>query len=110
MRLSSQVSTSWASTSGAVTRTSGSPANTTSPSGTAHTSPVNRRSARRSRNAGGNSAQAGEVGDVALVEAPRLEPGEGVVEPGGDEEPALVGGRLRTNSSKVASWSTPPAW
>ena len=45
-RLSSQVSTTWASTSGAVTRTSGSPANTTSPSGTAHTSPVNRRSAR----------------------------------------------------------------
>ncbi len=54
MRLSSHVSTIWASISGPVTRTSGSPAWTISPSGTAHTSPRNRRSARLSTNAGGN--------------------------------------------------------
>ena len=39
---SSAVSTSWASASGAVTRTSGSPAKTGTPSSTAQTSPVNR--------------------------------------------------------------------
>lgn len=41
-RFSRVVSTSWASAMGAVTSSSGSPASTSRPSGTAHTSPVNR--------------------------------------------------------------------
>ena len=44
MRLRRKVSASCASAMGAVTSRSGSPASTMRPSGTAHTSPVNRRS------------------------------------------------------------------
>ena len=51
----------------------------------------------------GEGAQAGEVGHVTLVVAPALEPGEGVVEPAATRN-RRSSGRLRTNSSKVASW------
>jgi len=47
--LSSTVSASCASATGPVTSSSGSPANTTRPSGTARTSPVNRRPANTPR-------------------------------------------------------------
>ena len=48
------VSTSWASAIGAVTSRSGSLPNTIRPSGTAHTSPVNRRSRKLSSEPGPN--------------------------------------------------------
>ena len=110
MRLSSHVSTTWASTSGAVTRTIGSPANTTSPSGTAQTSPVKRRSARRSRNSLGERPEAAEVGDVAVVEAPRLEAGEGVVEPAATRNRRSVGQACARTARRWPRASTAPAW
>ena len=54
MQFSRNVSTSCASTSGAVTCTIGSSANTTSPSGTARTSPVNRSVESSDRNDSSN--------------------------------------------------------
>ena len=62
MVASSAVSTSCASSAGAVTRRIGSCANTTSPSATAQTSPVKRKAGSRSaKNASGAAASAGTV-------------------------------------------------
>ena len=113
MRPSSAVSTSCASAAGAVTRTIGSWSKTTSPSSTAHTSPVNRNAGRYvSKNDDGTSARAPSVRSHAISSAVKCRV---VRYSSACSRPAATrycrwSGNPRTNSSKVRAWSWPDAW
>jgi hypothetical protein len=109
MALSRNVSTSCASINGAVTRTIGSPAKTRSPSGTPHTSPVNRSSASRSMKRGGNSPSPAKYSTSCAAKDSASRPASASSSPAATRNRRWAGSR-RTNSSKVASCSMPSAW
>jgi hypothetical protein len=104
MQFSRNVSTICASTIGAVTCTIGSLGNTSSPSGIARTSPVNRNVESSERNDSSNKSSEPRYSTAVVVEVEALQVVERGFQPAGDEI-AAPGGRSRANRSKVAGWS-----
>ena len=104
------VSTSWAWASGAVTRSSGSPANTAVPSGTAHTSPAKRKVGQPVE-----PVRAGQPESRMIAEIIDLFGGEGkmpqvvdvLFQPGGDEKIAARGQSADPQLER-ARWSARP--
>ena len=86
----------------------GSLAKTILPSGIASTSPVKRRAAKASRGVVVETL-AGEVAEIGRLEAELLQPGQAVVDAGGDQK-AAAGGKLVDEQTEggrrhhVAAW------